>query len=250
MKNLRTKLAVLILLAGGMFLFLAGQAECGVVLKTMIVNPSKTKTQEALLKAYLPREVKPEDIVELGDLTLDYDIGKALYYVYKKVELAPGESASRSIEIKDVWIISRARIDNLTGDAEEMVKKLKGPAYFDIALTLQKDIQEKSGDILRKQEAAMDVLPQTHIAVYRDNVEILDSIKDILSKLEKMVIESKVVVAGPAAERISVKTTWRVILGVIIVLGLLSLIFFIIWQRQAGIDQAREKEREKEREEK
>ncbi|MBU3933555.1 MAG: hypothetical protein KKH11_02670 [Candidatus Omnitrophica bacterium] len=233
------------ILIGIILCLLAGQAEASIILKTMVVNPSKTKTQTALLKAYLPKETKPEDIVELGDLKIDYDVEKTLYYVYKEFDLEPGESVSRSIEIKDVWIISQSELDSLTGRAKELVEALKKTAYFDTAITLQKDIEQKSSDVLEKQEQAMDALPQTHIAVYRDNVEALGSIKQVLARLEKLVIESKVA-AGAATERVSVKATWWVILGVIVALGLLSLAFFIIWHRQAGITALKQKEEEEE----
>ena len=143
-------------------------AQASIILKTMIVNPSRTKTQTAVLKAYLPREIKPKDIVNLGDLKISYDIQKALYYVHKKVKLAPGESISRSVEIKDVWIISKAELSTLTGRARKLVEALKKTAYFNTAIVLQKDIEKKSNEILNKQKQAMDTLPQNHIAVYRD----------------------------------------------------------------------------------
>ena len=218
-------------------------AQASIVLKTLVVNPSESKTQKALLKAYLPEEAKPEDIVELGDLKIDYDIEKNLYYVYKELELAPGESVSRSIEIKDVWIISQAELEALTGRAGELVEALRKTAYFDTAVVLQKDLEEKSSGVLNKQEQALDALPQTHIAVYRENTEMLGSMKTMLARLEKMFIESKIA-AGAAAEKVSVKATWWVILGVIIALGLISFIFLIIWQRQANIVAIKQKTKE------
>ena len=226
-------LITLILLWTMAYGLLTPHVQASIVLKTTVVNPSKTKTQTALLKAYLPKEVKPEDVVELNDLKIDYDVEKGFYYVYKKVELKPGESISRSVEIKDIWLISRSELDSLTGRAKELVEALKKTAYFDTAVILQKDLQEKSNGVLNKQERALTALPQTHIAVYRDNVEALDSIKAMLAKLEKMLIESKI--GAGVTEKVSVKATWWVILGVIIALGLISLTFFIIWQRQAGI---------------
>lgn len=233
----------ILILTGVMLCFLAGEVESSVILKALVVNPSRTKTQKALLKAYLPKEAKPEDIIDLGDLKIDYDIEKALYYVYKEFELEPGESVGRSIEIRDIWIISRAELDSLTGRAKKLVETLKKTAYFETAVTLQRDIEEKTGEILDKQEKAMDAIPQTHIAVYRQNQKRLDSIKSMLAKLEKMVIESKLTGATPT-RRVSVKTTWWVILAVIVSLGLLSVIFFIIWHRQAAVIET-EEEKEK-----
>lgn len=219
-------------------------AEANIILKSMVVNPSKTKTQEALLKAYLPKEVKPQDVVDLGDLKIDYDINRGLYYVYKEFELEPGQSVARQIEIKDIWLISQSELDSLSDRAKELVNALKKTSYFDTAVTLQKDIKEKTANVLDKQERAIDALPQTHIAVYRDNVETLNSVKTMLAKLETMLIESRVGEGAPV-KRVSVRATWWVILGVIIALGILSFIFFIIWHRQAGIVSGKEKRIEK-----
>lgn len=235
----RKKWLISILIAVSLCLW-AGQSEGNIVLKTLVVNPSKTKTQKAILKAYLPREVKPEDVVDLGDLKIDYDIEKSLYYVYQEYELVPGESVSRQIEIKDIWVISKIDLDSLTSQAKELVEVLKKTAYFDTAISLQENIAAKSSDILNKQEEAMDALPQTHIAVFRQNINKLDEVKSLLAKLEKLAVETQTP-RGPEVERVSVKATWWVILGVIISLGLLSLIFFIIWQRQATVTEIKKK---------
>jgi len=233
----------LILLGAMSYELWTSYAQANIILKTMVVNPSQIKTQTAMLKAYLPKEAKPEDVAELGDLKIDYDVGKGLYYVYKEVELAPGESASRSVEIKDVWIISKTELEVLTGRAKELVEALKKTVYFDKAVILQTDLEEKSSEISNKQEQALNALPQTHIAVYRDNAETLDSMKIMLAKLEKMFIESKIATGG-TAEKVSIKATWWVILGVIIALGLISFIFLIIWHRQAGITALEQKTKE------
>ena len=224
-----------------MLCFLVREAECNITMKTLVVNPSKTKIQTATLKAYLPKEVKPEDIIDLGDLKIDYDVEKALYYVHEKFELEPGKSVNCQIEMKDVWVISKAQIDALSSQAKELMEKLKKTAYFDMAVTLQKDIETKSSKILNKQENAMDALPQTHIAVYRNNMETLDSVNTTLVKLEKMVTKTKTSGDGSRIERISVKSTWRLIVAMIIALGLLSFAFFIIWHRQAAIEETKKK---------
>lgn len=216
-------------------------AQAGIVLKVVAVNPSQTKTQTTLLKAYLPREAKPKDVVELGDLETDYDVEKELYYVYKKFELVPGESVSRSVEIKDVWIISNTDLEALTTRTKELVKALRRTIYFDTAVVLQDELKEKSDKILRTQEQAMSALPQTHIAVYRDNVRIFNSMREILGKLENMLVETKI--GSGTTRKISVESTWRVILGVVLALGFLSSVFFVIWHKQAGIAVLEQKEK-------
>jgi len=240
-------LILLCILAYGVW---AGEAQGSIILKATVVNPSKTKTQTAVLRAYLPKETNPDDIVDLGDMKIDYDITSGLYYVYKECELAPGESAMRSVEIKDVWVISAAEINALTGRAKEIVEKLKKTAYFDTAAILQKDIETKTGEIIRKQEKAAEALPQTHIAVYRDNVDTLNSIKTTLARLDDMLLKAKATSPEEGTRgKVSVQASWWVILAVIITLGFLSFIFFIIWHRQATTGGAAEMKQEEETEE-
>ena len=222
------------------FSFLAAEAECNIILKTLVVNPSRNKTQTAKLMAYLPKEATADDIVDIGDLNVDYDIEKGLYYVHQKYDLKPGESISREIEIRDVWVISRADIENLTKQAKELAERLRGTTYFDMAVTLQKSIEDKVAEIMDKQEKAMDAKPGTHIGAYRSNMHTLDETNIALVKLEKMVADIKAK-DGSGGDKIHVQATWRLIVAMVIALGLLSAIFFIIWNRQAAIEGAKRK---------
>ena len=230
----KKKWLVVFILLGFVFCFDVQEVYCSIILKTMVVNPSKTKTQKAILKGFLPKEVKPEDVLNLGDLKIDYDVDKGLYYVYKEVVLEPGESVAREVEIKDIWVIPESELVSLSGRTKEIVEKLRDSNYLEEAVSLSKDVDNKQADIVKEQRQAIDALPQTHIAVYRDNVEKLGQIKDNISRLEKMFLEYKLAKAR-SAEKVSVKTSWGIILAVIAGLGLLSFIFFIIWHKQAGV---------------
>jgi len=227
-----------LLITGIIFCLLAIETQANIILKTVIVNPSKTKTQTALLKVYLPKEAANEDVVDLGDLEIDYDIEKGLYFVYQEYELKPGESINREIEIKDVWVIPEEDVGSLPTRAKELAERLRGTAYFDMAVTLQKDIESKAMDILERQKEAMVVPPQAHIGVYRKNIKILDLTNAKLTKLEKMAAELKItdITDSPKDERIYIKATWKLIIAMIAALGILSFAFFIIWNRQAAIE--------------
>ena len=240
MNKIRIKIMFLI----GLIIFYAAACSwASIVLKLVVVNPSKTRNQKATLKAYLPKEVTPEDIIDKEDMKVDYDIAKSLYFVYKEVELAPGESAMRAVEIEDVWVISKTDINELIEQIKDLVDKLKSTTYGEIAGTLQTDVEKEAQEILKRQDEAIEVVPQIHIATYRENVKRLNNIKANLADLNEMALKLKLskaagegTASGPS--RVSVKATWKLILGVIIALGLLSFVFFIIWQRQAGLGNA------------
>lgn len=240
-----------LLLISGYFVFClySGDVYCkgNVILKSLIVNPSKTTTQRALLKAYLPKEATPDDIIDLGDLKIDYDIDKELYYVYKEVDLEPGESASRYVEIKDVWIIRKIDLDALVAKSKDDLQKLKETAYYNTAAGIVQAIEDKSMEILSDQDKALDALPQKHIAVYRENAAKMEMMKSLLASLDEMVLKLKLSGgSGGEVKRIFVKASWRVIMGVIIALGVFSFIFFLIWHKQAGLGEEKKEEPEQE----
>ena len=201
-------------------------------LKALVINPSKTKTQQAVLKAYLPEEVKPEDINDAEDLKIDYDVDKALYYVYQVYNLKPGESVTKNVSIKDVWLIADETLQGTLTRADKLIENLKESSYYQEALRMQEDIIVKTQDIRIRQNENLESVPQTHIAAYRDNKEILDSIYASLNRMDKMVMETQAV-HGVVVDKVSVRASWWVILGVIIALALLSVVFFIIWHGQA-----------------
>lgn len=216
-------------------LFLAEGAFASIVLKSVVVNPSQTKTQEATLKAYLPKEVTPDDVLDLGDLNIDYDIEKGLYYVHKEVELEPGESVSRQVEIEDVWFIPESKLEQLIKKSNDLTKKLEGTEYFEPAVAISKNINNKYQSILNKQEDAADALPQTHIAVYRENKIKMGEIEEMISKLRKMVDRIELSKGSGAGGKVSIKSTWWMIIGVVAFLGLVSFILFILWHKQAKV---------------
>jgi len=203
-----------------------------VVLKALVVNPSKTKTQEAILKAYLPEEVKPEDITEKEDLNIDYDVNKKLYYVYQVYNLEPGESVTKNVSIKDVWLVKEATLEDVLKRAEKLVSSLKSTPYSQEAQALQEDISNKTEDIRIRQLENLEAVPQTHIAAYRQNKELLNAIYAHLNRMDKMVMETQAV-HGVVVDKVSVRASWWLILGVVIALFLLSAVFFIIWHGQA-----------------
>ena len=205
-----------------------------VILNVMVVNPSATKTQKAILKAYLPKEAKPEDIIDASDLQVTYDIEKGLYYAFKEFELAPGEMVKRSVHIKDIWIIRESELESMLTRADEILKELKTTSYFDIAVTLKKDMDDKNADVLAKQKEAASALPEPHIAAYRRNLDIIEEMKADLAELESMLSRAKPA-SGVAVKRIFVKASWWIILAVIGSLLLLSFIFFFIWHKQAAV---------------
>ena len=127
--------------------------------------------------------------------------------------------------------------------AEKLAERLKDTPYFDMAATLQKDIEDKASDILERQEKAKDSRPQTHIGAYRKNMKIMGKASNNLERLEQLVVDTGTSNGSNSSkiEKIEVKATWQLIVAMIVVLGVLSFVFFIIWSRQAAIESTKQK---------
>src|SRR3712207_6579486 len=59
-----------------------------VTLSVVVVNPSSEKPQSTPVRIDLPMEVTPKDVIDKGELDLEFDEDRSFYFVYKEaVEL-------------------------------------------------------------------------------------------------------------------------------------------------------------------
>ena len=186
-----------------------------------IVNPSPDTEKEVDLEVPLPEEVEPDDIINLGDLELDFDEQKNVYYVHKKFTLGPKDSIVREVEIKDIWLIQKEELTSIQEESEKFWAICKNTEYAAQASFLKNSIDSRVHQIIQLQESTT-VTPQEHISNYRKNLERLQLIKADLENLTSV---------SDRIKPISTKVIWRLILLVIGFLGLVAGIFMIIWQR-------------------
>jgi hypothetical protein len=196
-----------------------------VILRVLIVNPSKTLSRSVPFKYYFPKEVKREHIIDKGDLELGYDPQQSLYYVYQDMELKPGESRRLSVEIEDIWIIDKKEIDSSSDQAKKFLLSLKDTPYYDRGEFLVSKIEKQLQAILDSQNLTASVNPEEHISVYRENLKSLDLVKQDLLEMERL---------SNRVTHVSATVTWRVIIMIVVFIGILSLVFFFIWQRKLG----------------
>ncbi|MGE5197131.1 MAG: hypothetical protein ACM3IL_01335 [Deltaproteobacteria bacterium] len=210
--------------------------------RIVAINPSKTRSQKIQVKNYLPEEVTPKDIADLGGLELEYDSAKSIYYVYKTdLELAPGEMRVFEVEVEDIWNIPKEKIDELKERTDIILGKVKNTEYYEKAKEVADTIYPRLSEIAASQ-ADEAISREQHIGVYRQNTLTIDRIKEDLAKLEKMLATA----GGPLAPEMLAKTkikaesptktmTWVVIFILIIFVALLAAVLFFSWHRQARI---------------
>lgn len=197
-------------------------AEANIILKVIAANPSKENVQKVNVKAYLPKEVKPEDIVDKGDLEIAFDNQQGSYYVYGEYELKPGEQIERDIELRDIWIIPPAEIETLRAETAKLSDMLKNTEFSDRVTFLKNSIDSKFNQIIENQKN-VPPNPERHISDYRDNLKVLESAKADLALARNLLSQVKPL---PGA------MVWRLIVAIIIFLGVLAASFYFIWQKQ------------------
>jgi hypothetical protein len=212
-----------------------------VILRVLIVNPSKSLSRTVPFKYYLPKEVKREHVLDKGDLELGYDAQQSSYYVYQDMELKPAESKRLSVEIEDIWLIDEKEMKSLEDQAKKFSAQLKDSPSSERSDYLMQKIGRDLKQILERQVATATVNPEEHISVYRENIRALDLVKEDILELERL---------ASRVQRVSPIATWRMIIIIAIFLAVLSLLFFVVWQtklKEVNLPSEEPQEKPKER---
>ncbi|MFA5039985.1 MAG: hypothetical protein WC732_09970 [Candidatus Omnitrophota bacterium] len=217
-KNLFLGIFCLLFALGLLF---SSLAEANIVVRAAVINPS-TQKRKVPFKSYLPKEVKPENIVEMGDLEIAYDPKESAYFVYKDYELEPRESVLVEIEMQDVWKVSAEEIASIREETQKVTDILANTDYYERAKYLKESIDEKLGRIEGTQNL-INPNPGGYISDYRENLKLLDAVKADLQAAKTLMTEAK---------QVSPLLTWKLIIAIVAFLGILGLAFFIVWLKQ------------------
>jgi hypothetical protein len=246
-----------------------------VILKILVVNPSQTETQTIPVKVFLPKEVSRKDIIDLGDLELEYDPETGMYSVQSELTLEPGQSMTKMVEMEDIWVFTEEELSSFVSQAKEMAGRLEETPVAEEAAARVLGIKQKVQEILKRQEDTA-VKPGEHIRAYRQGITVITTIEQDLSALERLKQEASggegqgkglpakgsfldsgdsdsriAVVAGsggppeggaPLGRSISMTTAWQIIFAILAFLAVLSVIFFMTWHRRLGVTMEREQQ--------
>ncbi|RKY42003.1 MAG: hypothetical protein DRP85_04360 [Candidatus Makaraimicrobium thalassicum] len=224
MRKILNKGIALFFLASLLFIF-APDADAGIVLKVLTVNPSTEETQEVPVKVYLPKEAKPEDIIEKGDLKVAYDAQQGSYYAYGEYKLKPKEVLEHTIELRDIWVVSAAEMQSLRLEAEKINKLLKNTEFAERIKFMYHTMMTKLNEIDQRQKVSK-ANPEEHISEYRYNLKLLESVKVDLAVARSMLSKAKAV---------SASVVWKLIFFILIFLAVLGTTFYFLWYRQAKL---------------
>ncbi len=161
----------------------SGNVYAGLFIKLVAVNASADQSKDYQLKYYLPKELKPEDVLDLGGMEIDYDIDKQSYFVYGTIPLEPKESKTISVEVKDVWKISNKTVEAIKKQIDENVTRLQSTDRAEAANTLKEGLMKNLNKIVAQQENYSENI-ERRIEEYRANAQQLNEIKDTVSSVE------------------------------------------------------------------
>jgi hypothetical protein len=210
-------------------------------LSVVVVNPSKIKEQSVPIKMDLPQEVTPDAILDAAGLDIEFDAEKSAYYVYKdEVKLNAAETKVFNIELKDVWVIPRGRLDSLKSQTNSIIGRLEGSEFYDSAKLLGETII-KTLDTVAVTQNDVSVSRKSHIGIYRNNLQIVEKIKEDIARMEKQlaiaqslpkpeVLENKKLQTESPAK----STSWMIIFIIMLFIAMLAGVFFFTWQTQAN----------------
>ncbi len=215
----------------------AAAGKGSIKLRIVAVNPSKEKVQKVPIKIYLPKEVIPDDIIDMGTLKVGYDSEKGLYFAYEEAaELKPGETRIFEVKLEDVWRVKDKDISKVRDQTRLALQRLEKTEHFAQAKAIVDSIDRRLNEIEVKQNDD-SVSREEHIGAYRVNVLAMNQIKSDIEIIEKMLLHTG---QPPSVELLKDTvfekkddldkiTAWKLILAIIGFLALLGVGFYFRW---------------------
>jgi len=199
--------------------------------KTAIITISlknvSTEKHSADLRRDLPPEVRATDILETDGLEIRTDLKAGICYVSSnKVELAPGETRTFSIKIRDKWNVNFQRFPYLRTAATNMLARSSTKDKFKSIEDLVQKLLVELDEI--EKEPAPAELNDRYVAFYRRQAARLDAIEQKIYRVETA-LKPFMPKMGFNAPPPNPKTTWMIIWTILGFLFFLSLVFFFRW---------------------
>lgn len=168
----------------------AAVADASVTLKVSASNPSEFQEQAVPIKSYLPKGIRPENVLDTGGLEVGYDVRKGQCYVRKEVALPAKGSVSYNVVIDDIWLVNEEGLERQRNYTYKLRDQLLRSDYAETAKAVAGEIEAGIQSVLDKQEENLieKVAPIEHIGAYELNQETIARIKENIGILESLVI--------------------------------------------------------------
>jgi hypothetical protein len=195
--------------------------------KISVHNSSATRPRKIDVRKDMPPEITVDDVIDAGGLGVRYDPKAKVSYVFKdEVEVAPAETITFDVRIRDKWNINGDRMEFLQAKANELLVTTSGRASIEAVENTLKLALESLDSVMN--ETGPETLSPAYIAFYRRQADSLDTIEQDLNRVDSALkpLETKRGFDIPAPDK---KTTWLIIYMILGFLALVSILFFLRW---------------------
>lgn len=197
----------------------------------LITNPDEVE-QVVKFKAFLPEEVRPEHVLDLNGLNIDYDPNAGVYFVSGDITLQGKESITKFVKMQDIWVFEEKELQSMKDQAALLLPAIEKTQYGAQGVILKSEIDSALNIILLRQEESYSS-PQDHILAYRENKERLARVNINLDKLKDLVVQAGAS-QGVVGEIGGIQTfsTWGIVVAIVFCFGLLIILLFAMWRHQ------------------
>jgi len=197
------------------------------VYKITVRNSSPTQSRRVPVRRDLPPEVTIDDVLDAGGLSVRFEPKDGVTAVYDDaLELAPLETKTFDVRIRDKWNVNGPRIDFLGAKVVELRAVIADRFNLGAVANMLDEAETRLAAIAGENGPA-EFTP-AYIAFYRRQADRLDVIEQDLNRIDAALkpLETKRGFPLPAPDK---KTTWLIIYVILGFLALLSLLFFLRW---------------------
>ena len=210
-------------------------------MRVVVLNPSATLTQTKSVRTPLPKEITMQNVKDDGGMEIEYDNKEGSFVAFKNdIPLEPGETKVFEIIMDDVWMMNEEKLEVQRTRTEKIVNAMKKSKAYERAALIGEGIYAHVDQIIKAQNN-QGVTTNQHIAYYRDNVQLAESIQKDITELEKLLVTAGGTVSLDAVENADLnvkgpdtKTTWIIIFVILLFIAILGGVFYFTWQGQAG----------------
>jgi hypothetical protein len=203
------------------------------IVRITVSNTSPNRQRKIPLRRDLPPEIRADDVLDPGGLTVGTDFETGGAYVARELVLDPGETVVFDVQIRDKWNVNMPRAGQVREKAQEILGRVNLKPHFNsVAETLEGLIGELEA---LEQETGPEEFTTEYVAFYRDQAKRLDAIEEKIYRIEAATRPiDRTVKLGFPVKPPSMKTTWLIIYIILGFLGFVSLLFFLRWYGGRG----------------
>lgn len=213
--------------------------DASIVISFTVTNPARTN-RALRVQRDLPGELRAEDVIDSGELSLAFDAAENTLYVYgEAVPFEAGETRTFEVRVRDRWAVTDQRMDALHARGTNLAAWVAAAGDFPSIQTRLDDVQDGIAALRREQPP--ETMGADYVAFFRRQHEELDrlermmlSVEDLLNKRKDPtppILSKAKWIEVEAPDR---RTTWIIIYSILGLATLLAVAFYARWHFSRG----------------